>query len=171
MIKGYFGKMLSSFSPSHIWVLKSYFESGDTPTEAQHINLIDSIGRTVGDQVTVSDDLTLTAADTGKTFLVGTDAKTITLPSTAAGLKYTFINIGAATTVEIIVSPASADGIAGTVTLAATVVVLDGTVDKDAVNTKGTTALGDSITIEGTGNAGTGAWIVTASTGIWAQGA
>ena len=38
---------------------------------------------------------TVTAADSGKTFLMGTDARVFTLPSTAAGLTYTFINSGA----------------------------------------------------------------------------
>lgn len=119
----------------------------------------------------IDDDKTLTVEDSGKTFLIATDAKTITLPATIAGLEYEFINSGAATNNIITVSPVAADGIAGTITLAAAVVVLDGTVDKDAVNTKASSEAGDSIRIIGTGVTGTKAWLVKSSTGIWAQGA
>lgn len=119
----------------------------------------------------VTDNKTLTAADSGKIFLIGTDAKTITLPATVKGVEFTFINIGAAGNNIITVSPAAADGIAGTVTLDASVVVLDGTVDKDLVNTKATSKTGDTAKILGTGTTGTAAWILTDSTGIWAQGA
>lgn len=117
----------------------------------------------------VTDNKTLTYEDTEKTFLIGTAAKAFTLPATKAGVKYTFVNIGANANNIITVSPQAADGIAGTITLAAAVVVLDGTVDKDAINTAATAITGDSLTIVGTGVAGTKAWIVTGSTGIWAR--
>lgn len=118
---------------------------------------------------TITADATLSLDDTGKVFLVGTDALTITLPSTNFGTRYTFINSGAAANNIITVSPQAADGIAGTITLAAAVVVLDGTIDKDAINTKASSQAGDCITIVGTGTAGTTAWLVESSTGIWAQ--
>lgn len=118
--------------------------------------------------VEITADKTLTYEESGNVFLVGTDALTVTLPSTKAGIKYTFINSGAAGNNIITVSPQAADGIAGTVTLASSVVVLDGTVDKDAINTKATSQAGDCISIIGTGVAGTTAWIVEGSTGIWA---
>lgn len=114
---------------------------------------------------------TLTIEDSGKTFFVATDSLTITLPSTVTGLEYTFVNSGAAGNNIITVSPVAADGIAGTVTLAATVVVLDGTVDKDAVNTKASSVAGDAMKIIGSGVTGTKAWFIKSSTGIWAQGA
>jgi hypothetical protein len=117
----------------------------------------------------VSTDISLSGNDSGKILLIGTDAKTITLPSTQAGLVYTFVNIGADGNNIIKISPAAADGIAGTVTLASSVVALDGAVNKDAINTKATTKRGDSIKIVGTGVAGAGAWIVLSSTGIWAR--
>lgn len=60
---------------------------------------------------------TLVAGDSGKTFLIGTDALTITLPSTQAGLEFTFVNSGAAGNNIITISPQAADGIAGTITL------------------------------------------------------
>lgn len=117
----------------------------------------------------VAADLTLTNEDSGQTFAVGTDALTITLPSTVKGLEYTFQNHGADGNNIITVSPAAADGISGTITLAATVVSLSGVVDKDLINTKASSISGDTITIIGTGIAGTEAWLVKYSTGIWAS--
>ena len=99
---------------------------------------------------------------------IGTDALTITLPSTKAGVEYTFINDGAAGNNIITISPQAADGIAGTITLASSVVTRVGTVDTDLVNTKATSTKGNSVKIVGTGVAGTGAWYIVSSTGIWA---
>ena len=100
---------------------------------------------------------------------MGTDALTITLPDTKEGTRFTIMNSGAAGNNIITIAPQAADGIAGTVTLASSVVVLDGTVDTDVINTKATSQAGDSITLVGTGVAGTTAWLVEGSTGIWAQ--
>ena len=118
---------------------------------------------------TLTASKSLDAGDSNKTFLIGTDALVLTLPSTVAGLRYTFMNSGADGNNIITVSPAAADGIAGTVTLAGTVVQLDGTVNKDAILTKATGLLGNSITIVGTGNAGIGAWLIESVSGIWAR--
>lgn len=112
---------------------------------------------------------TLTVEDSGKTFLVATDALVITLPSTVSGVEYTFVNSGAAGNNIITVSPAAADGIAGTITLAATVVVLDGTVNKDLINTKASSVAGDACSIIATGTAGVTAWTIKNSAGIWAR--
>jgi hypothetical protein len=128
----------------------------------------EGVGKAV---ITITEDTTLTAEDSGKLILVATDALTISLPATAKGLIYHFRNSGATTNNIITVSPVAADGIAGTITLAASVVVLDGTVNKDIVNTKGTSQAGDSVTLEGTGVTGTKAWFATKASGIWAQGA
>ena len=130
---------------------------------------------------TVSASATLTSAQSGTVFLVATDALVITLPAVGdlgigssadaapAGTTYTFVNTGADGNNIITISPAAADGIAGTITLASSVVQLDGTVNKDLINTKATALLGDSVTIVSTGTTGTSAWVITASTGIWAQ--
>ncbi len=115
---------------------------------------------------TISDNRTLTAADSGKIFFVTVDAKVIPLPSTAAGLEYTFINKGADGGVAINVSPAAADAIHGT-TNASTNVVLSGVDNKDAINTKGTATTGDYIKILGDGTEG---WYVIGCGGIWASG-
>jgi len=116
----------------------------------------------------ITANTTLTAADAGKTFLVATDALTITLPATIAGCEYTFINHGAAGNNIITVSPQSTDGIAGTITLASSVVTRVGTVDTGLVNTKATSTKGNTVVIRGTGVTGTGAWYIVSSTGIWA---
>lgn len=116
----------------------------------------------------VTDNRVLTAADSGKVFLIATDAKAFSLPATAAGLEYTFINFGAAGNNILTISPVAADGISGTITLAATVVVDAGVVDKDLINTKATSQCGDTVKLLGTGVTGTKAWIIVHSTGIWA---
>jgi len=116
----------------------------------------------------VTDNRTLTAADSGKTFLIATDAKVFSLPATGAGLEYTFINFGAAGNNIVTISPVAADGISGTITLAATVVVDAGVVDKDLINTKASSQCGDTVKLLGTGVTGTKAWIIIHSTGIWA---
>jgi hypothetical protein len=113
-------------------------------------------------------DTTLTYDDSGTVYLVATDALTITLPSTEEGVEYTFINSGAAGNNIITISPQAADGIAGTITLAASVVTRVGTVNVDLVNTKATSTKGNTVKIIGTGTAGTGAWYIVSSTGIWA---
>jgi len=119
--------------------------------------------------VEVTANKSLSYEESGVTFLVGTDALVISLPETKAGVKYSFVNSGAAANNIITVSPTATDGIAGTITLASSVVVLDGTINKDVINTKATSQAGDTIVIEGTGVAGVTAWIVKSSTGIWAR--
>lgn len=123
----------------------------------------------VNPKVTIAtDNLTLTADDSCGVFGMGTDGKVFTLPATASGLKYTFINTGAAGHNIVSVLPVAADGISGTITLAATVVVDAGVVSKKLLNTKSSAQAGDTVTIIGTGVTGTTAWIITNSTGIWA---
>ena len=117
---------------------------------------------------TITANRTLRVEDSGKIFLVATDALVITLPATVKGLDYTFINTGANGNNIITISPQATDGIAGTITLASTVVVRAGTVDTDLVNTKATAKVGDSIRIIGTGIAGVTAYTILSSTGIWA---
>lgn len=125
-------------------------------------------GGSVSNVVTLTDNYTVTAADSGKTFLIATDAKVITLPATVAGLELTIVNTGAAGNNIVTISPNAADGISGTFTLAATVVTDAGVVDKDIINTKATATCGDFVKLLGTGVTGTKAWIVTGSAGIWA---
>ena len=114
---------------------------------------------------TVTANKTLTAEDSGKVFLCGTDNVVFTLPATVAGLKYTFINTGADGAAKISISPVAADAIHGT-TNASTNVVLSGVDDKDAINTKATATTGDNISIVGDGSVG---WYVVGCHGIWAS--
>ncbi len=107
----------------------------------------------------LSDDKTLDAQDVGKVFYMTADAKTITLPSTAAGLgPITIMNGGADAAVAVNVSPAAADKIIGP--------DIAGTDDKDQINTKTTAIRGDLITITGDGALG---WYIEAVEGIWAE--
>lgn len=123
----------------------------------------------VNPPVTVlTDSATLTEEQSGGVFCIATDAKVISLPATKSGLKYTVINTGAAGNNIVTISPVAADGISGTFTLAASVVVDAGVVDKDIINTKATAKCGDFVTLLGTGVTGTKAWIVIGSAGIWA---
>lgn len=112
---------------------------------------------------------TLTVEDSGKIFHIATDALVITLPATKLGLNYTFVNSGADGNNIITISPVAADGISGTVTLAATVVELSGVVDKDLINTKASSISGDTIRVGGTGITGTEAWLSSNDSGIWAS--
>ena len=115
---------------------------------------------------TLTASKTLTYADSGKTFMIGTDALVISLPATKAGITYKFVNIGADGAAIITISPVTADGIHGTMTLAASVVELSGTDDKDLINTKASATTGNSVEIIGDGGIG---WMVQNSTGIWAS--
>ena len=64
---------------------------------------------------TITASKTLDYSDSGKVFLVGTDALTITLPATKAGVRYTFINSGDDDAVLITVDPNDSDKIIGTI--------------------------------------------------------
>ena len=110
---------------------------------------------------TVTADKALSYGDSGKVFLVGTDALTITLPATKAGVRYTFINSGADDAVLITVSPNASDAIMGTIAA----VVMDGSDDGDLTNTKSGANKGDWATIVGDGSAG---WYITGGYGVWA---
>ena len=116
--------------------------------------------------VTLTASKTLTAEDSGKIFLIGTDALVITLPPTAEGLIYTFVNSGADGGAIITVSPAAADAIHGVFTLAASIVELSGTDNKDMINTKATAGTGDHARIVADGSVG---WFVIGGSGIWAS--
>ena len=115
---------------------------------------------------TLTANKTLDAEDSGKVFLIATDSLTITLPATKSGLDYTFVNSGGDGNNIITISPNASDALHGTITLAASVVELSGTDDKDLINTKATANTGDMVRIVGDGSAG---WYVVGSTGIWAS--
>lgn len=122
--------------------------------------------------VNVDSNKTLAAVDQGYTQNVIADGVVVTLPSTAAGLKFRVRNggvaatggpvgTGSAGTALIAVSPASADAISGANFTAAT--------NKDALNTKATSKVGDFIELYGSGTAGATAWNVHDFAGTWAR--
>ncbi len=116
-----------------------------------------------------TDDYVIVLGDSGTTFGMGTAAKLFTLPAASdatKGMEVSFINTGAAANNIITIASAVADFIAGTITLAATVVVKGGTVDKDLINTAASSQLGDSCTLVCDGVDG---WFIKCSTGIWAS--
>lgn len=107
---------------------------------------------------TKSANYTMTAADSGYATYIDTDAFTITLPATVAGLTYTFVNAGADGAVAITLSPNASDKIQG--------VGLSAADDKDVVNTKATARKGDMIRIVGDGTDG---WLIQEMRGTWAR--
>ncbi len=110
---------------------------------------------------TITASKTLTYNDSGKVFLVGTDALTITLPPTKIGVRYTFVNSGADDAVLITVSPNASDKIIGTIAA----VVMTASDDGDLTNTKSGANKGDWATIVGDGSAG---WYIVGGDGVWA---
>lgn len=105
-------------------------------------------------------DYTVTAEDSGKTFLAnGSATITFTLPSTALGLIYRFVVMQLpGSGVGTSISPAAADKIIGNGFTA--------TDDKDAINTAASDALGDMIEVTGDGDLG---WYITLVKGTWAR--
>lgn len=108
---------------------------------------------------TEADDFTVSAEDTGRTFYVTGSDKTATLPSVADGLIFKFVSGNTGSSTGLSISPAAADKIIGAGGA--------GTDNKDLINTTGTAALGDSVTLVGDETAG--GWVVTDRTGTWAH--
>src|SRR3990167_8063776 len=108
--------------------------------------------------ITKVDNYTVPADESGATYLIGTDAKVFTLPATAKGLRYRFVNIGADGAVLLAISPAAADAIFGG--------GLTSVDDKDLNNTKATAKEGDTVELLGDGDQG---WLVLSLVGIWAK--
>lgn len=114
---------------------------------------------------TKTDNYTVLASDNGKTFCIATASKVFTLPPTQNGLRYRFVNTGAATNNTVRIAPNAADKIIGTFTLAASIVKLPGVDNKYIDNTAGTSVKGDWVELTGDGVDG---WYITGSDGIWA---
>jgi len=110
---------------------------------------------------TITETQTLSYNDSGKVFLVGTDALVITLPPTKAGVKYTFVNSGADDAVLITISPDANDKIMGTIAA----VSMSASDDGDLTNTKSGANKGDWCTIVGDGSDG---WYIIGGDGVWA---
>jgi len=120
-------------------------------------------------QNTITASTTLTEADAGKSFNIATDALVITLPLIEAdsiGMEFTFRNTGADGNNIITLSPASADGINGTIANSAADSVASGVVNKDLINTKATANNGDWVKLRAVS---TTKWYIEGGVGIWAS--
>lgn len=120
-------------------------------------------------QSTITATSTLTAADTGKDYNIATDAIVVTLPLITAeniGMKFMFRNTGADGANIITLSPASADGINGTIANAAADSVASGVVNKDLINTKATANNGDYVVLKAVALT---KWYIEGGVGIWAS--
>jgi hypothetical protein len=137
------GILIAFISTTEGWILMTPFAA--------------SVAAPVRDFVTKTDDYTVLASESGTVFAIATDAKVFTLPATAAGLFYTFVNTGADGAVLLSISPAAADAI----------MFVTSVDDKDLLNTKATAVEGDAVTIFGDGGQG---WVVVgAPQGTWAK--
>ena len=106
--------------------------------------------------IEVTTSTTVTAAQSGATFLLKAVDLKMTLPSTAAGLRYTFIVHTVSTTTGAQIDPAAADAIHYATSVD----------DKDLINTPATDVEGDAVTVVGDGDAG---WWVESTVGTWAK--
>jgi len=117
-------------------------------------------------QNTITASTTLTEADAGKSFNIATDALVVTLPLIEAdsiGMEFTFRNTGADGANIITLSPASADGINGTIANSAADSVASGVVNKDLINTKATANNGDWVKLRAVS---TTKWYIEGGVGI-----
>ena len=101
---------------------------------------------------------TVTNADSGKTFTSSTDGVVFTLPAISIGRVFTFVNTGADGTNALTISPNAADGIlyAGSLTD-----------DKDIINTKNTSKVGDYIVCASLNS--TSHWTIVDVQGVFAK--
>lgn len=117
---------------------------------------------------TLTASASLTKDDNGKTIIFDSTTSIIaSLPSAAEckGCKFKFAwkQLTAAATGHG-VSPVAADGVGGGIHPTLTSVV-----NKDLYSAQGTDAVTDRLTIESTGAAGTGAWVVTEYVGTFSK--
>lgn len=147
--------------------LRDRFSGGHLGDALDYKRRLNTLADTLFQRVqTIAASRTMTEADSNGIFLVGTDALTITLPATALGLKYTFINSGADGTVALTVAPNAKDKIMGTIANAAADSVSGGVDNKYIRNTKTTANKGDRITLVADGADG---WYIVDGVGIWAS--
>jgi len=122
--------------------------------------------------VNVTANKTLAAADQGIVQDVNATGITITLPATAVGLVFYIRNkirigtgtlpIGAVQNKNLVtVRSIAADGFTGNGFTPA--------VNKAALNTAATAQVGDYLKVTGTGVTGAGAWIIEEASGTWAR--
>ncbi len=105
-----------------------------------------------------SANYTVTANDSGKTFTSSTDGVIFTLPAISIGRVYTFVNTAQDGANTLTISPNANDGIlyAGSLTD-----------DKDLINTKATSKVGDFVVIASLNS--TAHWTVVDAQGVFAK--
>ena len=105
-----------------------------------------------------SANYTVANGDSGKTLTSSTDGVVFTLPAISIGRVVTFVNTAQDGTNTLTISPAAADGIlyAGSLTD-----------DKDLINTKATSKVGDFVTLASLNS--TVFWTVVDVQGTWAK--
>ena len=110
--------------------------------------------------LTKSADYTVTAGDSGATIIVTGVDKVMTLPATAAGLRYRFVlaAAGLSAGTGLSISPNAADKIMGNGFTSAD--------DKDAILAGSGDREGDSIMLEGDGVDG---WYIVSVVGTWTR--
>lgn len=131
------------------------YASGSTLTEAsgsKHVFQLQSKGTSY----------TVLASESGATFVSSAADVVFTLPATAAGLVYRFINGSVSAGTGLSVSPNASDKIMGSIGS----VAITSADDKDLINTGATDVLGDSLTLMGDGVDG---WYIIHGTGVWAR--
>lgn len=107
---------------------------------------------------TVSANDTMAEGDSGTVKLIDTDEVVITLPATAPGMTFTFVNAGADGEVGFAISPNSDDKIMGNGLTSAN--------NKDLINTKLTAKKGDYVTLVGDGEDG---WYIQSIRGVFTR--
>ena len=98
------------------------------------------------------------STDSGKTFTSKTNGMVFTLPAIAIGNVFTFVNTAPDATNTFTVSPNSSDGILYVGSL---------TDNKDVINTKSTSKVGDYVTIASLNSVVF--WTVVDVQGVWAK--
>jgi len=131
----------------------STYPSGRTFVDRDGVAHLDAY--TVPVEVGTGAAITVTADQSGTTFVSDTAEAVYTLPATQAGLVYTFVTGVVSVTTGLSVSPNASDKI-----------LTAGKADNaDLVNTQATEAVGDLVTLVGDGVDG---WILQSAQGTWA---
>ncbi len=133
------------------------------------ITTSNSVLRARSKQETLTTTQDININDAGVEFNIATDAKVLTLPAITAeniGAEFTFRHTRADGNNIITLSPNAADGISGSIALAASVFSASGVANKDLVNTKATAISGDFVTLKAVSLT---KWFITAGIGIWAS--
>ena len=145
--------------------LKGYFETGDTPTQAQFVHLIDSLDHgyePLGLTATTVTTSTLAVAthtvQVGAFVQVAVDAQTLTLPAVVVGATFIIVNGVDSTGALLTISPNSSDKFLVDIAGAA------GTNNKDIINTKATQKKYDYVKLVGLSSDG---WLIDEVRGTW----